>query len=187
MCVILVIGGARSGKSTFAENKTKEFGNNTVYLATSVITDEAMADRVKKHKEQRPKEWITIERYKNFNELENDMDFMNSNTVMLDCITTLISNHMFDSGIDFDNCKIEDVNTLEAKIKEDVLSLIYLCQRLNKNLILVSNEVGLGIVPSYYMGNYFRDISGRINASIATLADEVYFTVAGIPMQIKGK
>lgn len=187
MCVTLVIGGARSGKSTFAENKTKEFGNNTTYLATSVITDDGMADRVKKHREQRPKEWTTIERYKNFIELENDIDFMNSNTVMLDCITTLISNFMFDSGIDFDNCKVEEVHTLEAKIKEDVLSLILLCRKLNKNLILVSNEVGLGIVPAYYMGNYFRDISGRINASIASLADDVYFIVAGIPMQIKGK
>lgn len=186
MSVALVIGGARSGKSTFAENKTKEYGGNTTYLATAVITDEGMADRVKKHREQRPKEWTTIERYKDFYKLENDIDFMNSKTVMLDCITTLISNYMFDSGLDFDNCSVEDVNILEVKIKEDVLSLISLCNKLGKNLVLVSNEVGLGIVPAYYMGNYFRDISGRINASIASLADDVYFMVAGIPMQIKG-
>lgn len=186
MSVTLVIGGARSGKSTFAENKVKECGGNTTYLATAVITDEGMADRVKKHREQRPKEWTTIERYKDFTKLENDIDFMNSETVMLDCITTLISNYMFDSGLDFDNCHVEDVNILEAKVKEDVISLISLCKKLGKNLILVSNEVGLGIVPAYYMGNYFRDISGRINASIASLSDNVYFMVAGIPMKIKG-
>ncbi len=186
MSVALVIGGARSGKSTFAENKTKEFGGNTCYLATAVITDQGMADRVKKHKEQRPREWTTIEIYKDFAKLENNIDFLNSKTIMIDCITTLIGNFMFDSGLDFDSCKVEDVNILEAKIKEDVLSLVSLCKKLDKNLVLVSNEVGLGIVPAYYMGNYFRDISGRINASVAALSDNVYFMVAGIPMHVKG-
>ncbi len=187
MCVTLVVGGARSGKSTFAENKAKEYGGNITYLATSVITDESMADRVKKHRAQRPQEWKTIERYKNFSELQNDIDFVNSDTIMIDCITTLITNFMIDSGIDFDNCKVVEVNNLESKIKEEVLNLISLCRILNKKLIIVSNEVGLGVVPAYYMGNFFRDISGRINSSIAIEADNVYFTVSGIPMKLKSK
>ncbi len=187
MCVTLVVGGARSGKSTFAENKAKEYGGNITYLATSVITDESMADRVKKHRAQRPQEWKTIERYKNFSELQNDIDFVNSDTIMIDCITTLITNFMIDSGIDFDNCKVVEVNNLESKIKEEVLNLISLCRNLNKKLIIVSNEVGLGVVPAYYMGNFFRDISGRINSSIAIEADNVYFTVSGIPMKLKSK
>lgn len=187
MCVTLVVGGARSGKSTFAENKAKEYGGNITYLATSVITDESMADRVKKHRAQRPQEWKTIERYKNFSELQIDIDFVNSDTVMIDCITTLITNFMIDSGIDFDNCKVEEVNILESKIKEEVLNLISLCRNLNKKLIIVSNEVGLGVVPAYYMGNFFRDISGRINSSIAIEADNVYFTVSGLPMKLKSK
>ncbi len=187
MCVTLVIGGARSGKSTFAENKAKEYGGRITYLATSVITDQGMEDRVKKHREQRPKEWKTIERYKNFSELQDNIDFINSDTLMIDCITTLIGNFMFDSGIDFDNCKIEEVNALESKIREDVMSLIFLCRRMNKKLILVSNEVGLGVVPAYYMGNYFRDISGRINSGIASEADNVYFVVSGVPMKLKDK
>jgi len=187
MCVTLVVGGARSGKSTFAENKAKEYGGNITYLATSVITDESMADRVEKHRAQRPQEWKTIERYKNFSELQNDIDFVNSDTIMIDCITTLITNFMIDSGIDFDNCKVEEVNILESKIKEEVLNLISLCKNLNKKLIIVSNEVGLGVVPAYYMGNFFRDISGRINSSIAIEADNVYFTVSGLPMKLKSK
>ncbi len=187
MCVTLVVGGARSGKSTFAENKAKEYGGNITYLATSVITDESMADRVKKHRAQRPQEWKTIERYKNFTELQNDIDFINADSIIIDCITTLITNFMIDSGIDFDNCKVEEVNILESKIKEEVLSLISLCKNLNKKLIIVSNEVGLGVVPAYYMGNFFRDISGRINSSIAIEADNVYFTVSGIPMKLKSK
>ncbi len=187
MCVTLVVGGARSGKSTFAENKAKEYGGNITYLATSVITDESMADRVKKHRAQRPQEWKTIERYKNFSQLQNDIDFVNSDTIMIDCITTLITNFMINSGIDFDNCKVVEVNNLESKIKEEVLNLISLCRNLNKKLIIVSNEVGLGVVPAYYMGNFFRDISGRINSSIAIEADNVYFTVSGIPMKLKSK
>ena len=187
MCVTLVIGGARSGKSTFAENKAKEYGSKIAYIATSVITDKSMEDRVKKHRAQRPEEWKTIERYNNFNELQNDIDFLNADTIMIDCITTLIGNFMVDSGIDFDNCKVEEVNNLEIKIKEEVLGLISLCRKLDKKLIIVSNEVGLGIVPAYYMGNYFRDISGRINSSIAFKADNVYFIVSGIPMKLKDK
>ena len=187
MCVTLVVGGARSGKSTFAENKAKEYGGNIAYIATSVITDAGMEDRVKKHRLQRPQEWKTIEKYNNFDELQNNIDFMNADTIMIDCITTLITNFMFDSGIDFDNCKMEEVNGLEAKIKEEVFCLIFLCKNLNKKLIIVSNEVGLGIVPAYYMGNYFRDISGRMNSTIALEADNVYFTVSGIPMKLKSK
>lgn len=187
MCVTLVVGGARSGKSTFAENKAKEYGGNITYIATSVITDKSMEDRVKKHRAQRPKDWATIERYKNFNELQNDNDFINADTIMIDCITTLIGNFMVDSGLDFDNCRVEEVNLLENQIKEEVLSLISVCKKFNKKLIIVSNEVGLGIVPAYYMGNYFRDISGRINSSISFVADNMYFIVAGIPMKLKDK
>ena len=187
MCITLVVGGARSGKSTFAEKKAKEYGGNITYIATSVVTDEAMEDRVKKHREQRPSEWKTIEKYKNFNELEKNDDFVLADTIMIDCITTLICNFMIDSGIDFDNCQMDEVNKLESVIKDDVLSLIFLCKKLNKKLIIVSNEVGLGVVPAYYMGNFFRDISGRMNSTIAQVADNVYFTVSGIPMKLKSK
>lgn len=187
MCVTLVVGGARSGKSTFAENKAKEYSGNIAYIATSVITDKSMEDRVKKHKAQRPQEWKTIEKYKDFKKLEKNVDFLNADTIMIDCITTLIGNFMVDSGIDFDNCKVEEVNLLELKIKEEVLSLISLCRKLEKKLIIVSNEVGLGIVPAYYMGNFFRDISGRINSNISLKADNVYFIVSGIPIKLKDK
>ena len=187
MCVTLVIGGARSGKSTFAENKAKEYGGIITYIATAVITDKGMEDRVKKHRAQRPEEWRTIEKYKSFNELQGDKDFLNADTIMIDCLTTLIGNFMVDSGIDFDKCRVEEVNLLEAKIKEEVLSLIFVCKKFNKKLIIVSNEVGLGIVPAYYMGNYFRDISGRLNSSVALEADNVYFIASGIPIKIKDK
>lgn len=185
MSVTFIIGGARSGKSTYAEQKAKEYSNKVLYLATAVVTDQAMADRVKKHQEQRPSTWSTIEIYSDFQELSNYKEFMECEAVIIDCITTLIGNFMFDSKIDFDSCKPEEVNELEKKITLEVLSLIEVCNKNNKKLVIVSNETGMGVVPSYYMGNYFRDMSGRINREIAGKADFMYFVFSGIPIKLK--
>lgn len=187
MSVTFVIGGARSGKSTFAEMKAKEYGEKVLYIATAVVTDQAMEDRVKKHKEQRPKTWQTLETYSEFNLLPKHKEFLESDVVIIDCITTLIGNLMFDSKLDFDNCNVEDVNDLEKKIIQNVIDLINTCNGCNKKLIIVSNETGLGVVPSYYMGNYFRDISGRTNNRIGKEADYMYFIFSGIPIKLKHK
>lgn len=185
MSVTFVIGGARSGKSTFAEQKAKEYAEKVLYLATSVITDQAMADRVKKHRGQRPETWDTLEMYSDFEGLSNHKEFKECEAVLIDCITTLIGNFMFDSKIDFDTCKPEEVNALEKKITLEVLSLIEICNKNNKKLVIVSNETGMGVVPSYYMGNYFRDMSGRINREIADKSDFMYFVFSGIPIKLK--
>ncbi len=187
MSVTFVIGGARSGKSTFAEQKAKEYSDKVVYLATSVITDQAMEDRVRKHREQRPKSWSTIELYSNFNELIKFKEFEECEVILIDCITTLIGNFMFDSKIDFDSCKVSQVNDLEKRITLEVLNLIKVCNNHNKKLIIVSNETGMGVVPSYYMGNYFRDMSGRINREIAEKSDFMYFIFSGIPIKLKSR
>lgn len=187
MSVTFIIGGARSGKSTFAEKKAKEYGDKILYIATSVVTDEAMADRVKKHKAQRPETWRTLEMYANFQLLNNYDEFIQADIILIDCITTLIGNFMVDSKIDFDNCNINEVNDLEKQILENVISLIDICNTNNKKLIIVSNETGLGVVPSYYMGNYFRDISGRINNKIGQQSDFMYFIFSGIPIKLKHK
>jgi adenosylcobinamide kinase/adenosylcobinamide-phosphate guanylyltransferase len=187
MSVTFVIGGARSGKSTFAEMKAKEYSENVLYLATAVVTDQAMADRVKKHKEQRPDSWKTLEMYSDFKNLVNFSEFMDSEAIMIDCITTLVGNFMFDSKLDFDSCSIERVNKLEEHITLEVMSLIDVCNQNNKKLIIVSNETGMGVVPSYYMGNYFRDISGRINSKISLKSDYMYFIFSGIPIKLKHK
>ncbi|WMJ76306.1 MULTISPECIES: bifunctional adenosylcobinamide kinase/adenosylcobinamide-phosphate guanylyltransferase [unclassified Sedimentibacter] len=187
MSVTFVIGGARSGKSTFAEQKAKEYSDKVVYLATSVITDQAMEDRVRKHREQRPKSWSTIEMYSNFGELIKFKKFEECEVILIDCITTLIGNFMFDSKIDFDSCKASQVNDLEKRITLEVLNLIKVCNDHNKKLIIVSNETGMGVVPSYYMGNYFRDMSGRINREIAEKSDFMYFIFSGIPIKLKSR
>ena len=120
MSLIFVIGGARSGKSTFAELKAKEYSENVLYIATAAVTDEAMADRVKKHREQRPAFWQTLEMYSDFKTLINKAEFTQSEVVLLDCITTMIGNYMVESKLDFDDCSVEDVNILENKITEEV-------------------------------------------------------------------
>ena len=187
MSLTFVIGGARSGKSTFAELKAKEYSEKVLYIATAAVTDEAMADRVKKHREQRPAFWQTLEMYSDFKTLINKAEFNQSEVVLLDCITTMIGNYMVESKLDFDVCSIEEVNILENKITEEVFSLINVCKENNKKLIIVSNETGMGLVPSYYMGNYFRDISGRINNKIGVQAEHMYFIFSGIPIKLKHK
>lgn len=185
MSVTFVIGGARSGKSTFAEQKAGEYGSKVLYLATAVVTDQAMADRVRKHRKQRPGSWSTLEMYSDFRALTSHKEFDECEIVLLDCITTLIGNFMYDSGIDFDSCRVEEVGALEDKITEEVISLIDVCNDNNKKLIMVSNETGMGVVPSYYMGNYFRDMNGRINREIGSRADFMYFMLSGIPVKLK--
>lgn len=187
MSVTFIIGGARSGKSTFAELKAKEYSEKVLYIATAVVTDQAMADRIKKHKEQRPSSWKTIEMYSDFNKLLDKGEFVQCETILIDCITTMIGNFMVDSKLDFDTCSAQDVNILEEKITKEVLSLINICNENNKKLIIVSNETGLGLVPYYYMGNYFRDISGRINNKIGMESDFMYFIFSGIPIKLKHK
>ena len=182
---ILVTGGARSGKSTFAENKAKEIGENIVYIATSIPFDEGTKDRIKKHRQSRPSDWETIEKYKEFKNIDKNENFMNSDLILLDCMTLMVSNLMFENNIDYDNCDYNEIDEIERNIFNEVEELISTMERHNKKLIIVTNEVGMGIVPSYKLGSIFRDIAGRINQYLAGIASEVYLTVSGIPMKIK--
>ncbi len=180
---VLVTGGARSGKSTYAEQIVAASSEPVVYIATAIAFDEGMKDRIKKHREQRPAHWHTVEQYKNFETLKDDPKFREAKTVLVDCLTVMITNNMIDEPVDYDTCSMDTVNRIEAKIKEQVLTLLDVCG--DKKLIIVTNEVGMGLVPAYRLGNYFRDIAGRMNVMTAKIADEVYFVVCGIPQQIK--
>lgn len=183
--LILITGGARSGKSTLAEKKALEFGKNVVYIATAIAFDEGMKDRIKKHKSDRPSDWMTIEKYKNFKTIAEDTSFKSCDLVLLDCITLMVSNLMLDSNLDFDNCSMEEIHKLEKEIHKEVENLLNVIIDNNKKAIFVTNEVGMGLVPSYRMGSIFRDIAGRINQYLASKANEVYFTVSGIEMKVK--
>ncbi len=183
--VIMVTGGARSGKSGFAEKLCRETGEQVGYIAAAVVTDEDMRARIAMHRAQRPAEWSTFERYRDFAALEREPEFDGCGVFLLDCVTTMITNHMVDSGLDFDTCGMEEVNRLEDSVRTQADELIALMRRRGKRLVIVTNEVGQGVVPAYRMGNLFRDIAGRTNAHIAREADEVYCLISGLPLRLK--
>jgi adenosylcobinamide kinase/adenosylcobinamide-phosphate guanylyltransferase len=182
---ILVLGGARSGKSRFAEKMAAEQERPVLYVATALPIDADMEDRIKKHQQSRPETWMTEERYRNMGELEQIMAYKKAPTVLLDCATVMITNLMFDASPDYDGMKPEAVQKIEDSISEEFKVLFDRAEADGKVLIIVSNEVGLGLVPAYKLGNYFRDIAGRVNQMMASRADEVYFLISGIPMRIK--
>ena len=183
--IILVTGGARSGKSGFAESLCKARNNSTAYIATSVAFDDEMKERVRKHKESRPQEWQTYEIYKDIYTIIDEISQKHS-TVILDCITLLVNNLMFVDGIDIDNATEQEINELEEYIKDQVRKMIEEVKKTDLYFVMVTNEIGLGVVPSYKLGRVYCDFVGRINQMLGQLSDEVYFTVCGIPTKIKG-
>lgn len=180
---ILVTGGARSGKSSFAESLVKEIGENIGYIATAIAFDKGMKDRIIKHRDSRPKEWLTIERYKDFQGLENKEDFDKCDAFILDCMTLMVSNLLLERKVDYDNCSMKQIDLIEKEIFNEVDNLLEIIGK--KNIVIVTNEVGMGIVPSYRLGSIFRDISGRVNQYLAQKASKVYMTVSGVPIRIK--
>lgn len=181
----LVTGGVRSGKSRYAE-KLANRSEQVTYIATALPIDDAMKDRIQHHQKSRPQAWKTLERDRDFHQVRNQEIWQGSNLFLLDCITILVTNHMMDAEIDYDACTMEEINSLEKKILAQIKQLIDQAVVDEKDLVIVTNEVGLGLVPSYRLGNYFRDIAGRVNQYLAERADEVYLCVSGIPLCIKG-
>ncbi|SHJ84461.1 bifunctional adenosylcobinamide kinase/adenosylcobinamide-phosphate guanylyltransferase [Paramaledivibacter caminithermalis] len=183
--IILITGGARSGKSSFAEKLAADLSNKIAYIATAIPFDEGMKDRIKKHRESRPRSWTTFEIYKDiYKHIEKISQ--EHDTILLDCVTILVTNLMFDNHeIDWDVITRKKIDEIEKEIKEQVELLIKIVRDIKLNCILVTNELGMGIVPENRLSRIFRDIAGRINQFIASKADEVYFTVSGIPVKIK--
>lgn len=181
----LVTGGARSGKSRYAEKLAKR-SESVTYIATALPIDEAMKDRIRHHQESRPQSWKTLERDRDFYQVREQEAWKESSLFLLDCITILVTNHMMDAELDYETCSMEEINCLEKKILIQIEKLLDQVIADNKDLVIVTNEVGLGLVPPYRLGNYFRDIAGRVNQYLAERADEVYLCVSGIPLCIKG-
>src|SRR6056297_1161792 len=182
--IILVTGGARSGKSRFAEKLCKSKGDKILYIATSIPFDEEMEDRIKKHKKDRPDNWLLVEKYKNFKELELSKKFKSANIILLDCITVMISNIYVEEQLD-DKTEIKKYEEIERKILEDINDLTRLVHKQNKEIVLVSNEIGMGIVPINRFTRMYRDTAGRVNQFVSHKADKVYLTISGIGIDIK--
>jgi adenosylcobinamide kinase / adenosylcobinamide-phosphate guanylyltransferase len=183
--IILITGGARSGKSSYAENLAKEFNEDVLYIATAIPFDDEMKDRIAKHKERRPANWHTFEGYRNLKQVfENDK--ITFGVILLDCITVMVTNLMFDLiGEDVELLSAEALARVEMEVMKEVSDFVSSIERTSKTVMFVTNELGSGLVPEYKLGRIFRDIAGRVNQYLAGRADEVFMTVCGIPMKIK--
>jgi len=186
----LILGGARSGKSTFAGQRAKEAGGeNVLYVATSETKDEEMQQRVEKHRSERPSAWGTLEAPRNVAQaLRRERSA--AKVILLDCMTFLVANHLLDAaGPEGDPFDDPSADPFDAKIEADVVAeveaLIAYVHESDVEMLVVSNEVGLGVVPPYELGRAYRDILGRANQILAHHADEVQLLVAGIPMKVK--
>ncbi len=171
--IIFIIGGCKSGKSNFAQKLSLEIeSNQRIYLATGVVTDKEMDRRVKRHREQRKGLFETVEcPYDLIEEIEKRQK--EGTLLLVDCLTMWINNLLF-KGYSFEE--------IEKKIENFV-------DRINNargTIVLVSNEVGLGIVPDNELSRQFRDLAGMFHQKVASVAHQVYFVVCGIPTLIKG-
>ncbi len=185
--IALVTGGARSGKSTFSEKSVIELNKKTAYIATAIAFDDGMKDRIKKHVEQRPKTWTTFEKHTKVHEIVCEIAEEHE-VVLLDCITVLITNTMFeDSNLDWDTIDYENIDRIEKRILNDLVKLLKEFRKYDLDVFIVTNEVGQGIVPENKLARVFRDLAGRANQYLASQVDEVFLVVSGIPMKIKGE
>ncbi|KAB2700646.1 MULTISPECIES: bifunctional adenosylcobinamide kinase/adenosylcobinamide-phosphate guanylyltransferase [Brucella] len=166
---VLVLGGARSGKSSYAEKMVESSGLQPLYLATGRAFDKEMENRIAIHRDRRGSEWQTV---------EEPLDLIGALTlnaatdrfVLVDCLTLWLTNLMM----------------AERDITTETASLVAMLPNLAGPVVFVSSEVGLGIVPENRMAREFRDHAGFLHQAVAAIADEVYFMAAGLPLRMKG-
>ncbi len=175
----LVTGGMRSGKSSYVEEQLKSC-TKILYIATSMITDDEMKERVRIHKSRRGERYRTFEGH---NKLHKVISEAIEENIMLECVGTLITNMIFDRYSDVEELTIEQTNKLEEEILIEINKIIDVS--INKNIYIITNEVGMGLISEYKLSRVFTDIIGRVNQTIARKSDKVTLMVSGIPMLIK--
>ncbi|MDD4955949.1 MAG: bifunctional adenosylcobinamide kinase/adenosylcobinamide-phosphate guanylyltransferase [Candidatus Omnitrophica bacterium] len=170
--IIFILGGARSGKSTFSLKLAKDSGKDKVaFIATGEPRDREMKKRISLHKLVRPKGFKTFEEPYNLSGLLKKIS-PGFDVIIVDCLTLFASNLMLKK-------------TSEEKIINEIDSALKTARKMNAKIIFVSNEVGLGIVPHTKLGRVFRDVAGKVNQVVAKNADSVFFMVSGLPWRIK--
>lgn len=170
---VFITGGARSGKSGFALAAASAVLGRKGFIATATAVDEEMRERIARHRAERDDEWETFEEPLHISQLMEAAAVCD--VIVVDCLTVWLSNVMW-SGLD---------------AMKEIEILVRTCERIRDGrrtqIYIVSNEVGMGIVPENEVARRFRDLAGILNQKIAAVADEVYLVTAGIPLQIKGR
>jgi len=174
LCFIL--GAARSGKSGFALSLADRTGGRALFVATAEGLDDEMRERIERHRRERPEHWRTIEAPVGVGKaLRTETGA--ADVVLIDCLSFLVANIMGEDT--------EDAAALDARLDTEIDGLLAAYDDGMATFIVVSNEVGMGVVPAYASGRLFRDALGRANQKLARAADRVYWMVAGLPIEVK--
>lgn len=174
----LILGGARSGKSSHAQSLAEATGKSVTFIASAQALDEEMSARIQKHRRERPAGWETLEIPL---AVASHAGQIWSEVVILDCITLLVSNLL----MQFVTEDLVDEAAFRQAVQKEMQELIRMLRARQQDWIIISNEVGMGLVPAYQMGRVYRDGLGWANQHLAREADKVVFMVAGIPTVIK--
>ena len=189
--IVMITGGSRSGKSTFAQQLAEYLSETRTYIATCPVIDGEMADRIEKHRRDRQdRRWYTIEEEIDLAAAldqgmregsgKEEVEKKKEGVILVDCLTLWINNLLYQA--ERRGASLSEADIVAAS--QEVLRAARSCEG---TVIFVSNEVGLGIVPDHFSGRLFRDLAGRCNQVFAREANAVVFMVRGIPMWIKGK
>jgi adenosylcobinamide kinase/adenosylcobinamide-phosphate guanylyltransferase len=174
--LILILGGARSGKSGFALALAERAGRRPLFVATAEALDEEMQQRIERHQDDRPDHWRTLEAPTGVGEVLR-ASAGDADAIVLDCLGFLVSNLMGDGEA--------NSSLLESRVDAEIAALLDFVGHGAATLIVVSNEVGYGVVPAYPSGRTFRDALGRANQQLARAAGRVYWMMAGLPVEVK--
>ena len=185
--ITLIMGGVRSGKSRFGEQLAHELGGDSVmFVATAEARDEEMQGRIQKHRQSRPASWLTLEQPLRIGDALNGVSSL-PNVVLLDCLTLLVSNVL--CSIELDSAtsyKIppKQFEILQCSVEKEIDEVLAIAKDRPIHLVIISGEVGLGLVPDNALGRAFRDLLGWANQKIASQATATYFMMAGLPIEI---
>jgi adenosylcobinamide kinase/adenosylcobinamide-phosphate guanylyltransferase len=182
--LILLLGGARSGKSAYGEALAARLAGEApvAYIATATASDDEMRERIARHQASRPSHWLTIEEPLR---PADALRTMTASVVLLDCVTLLVANLLLDGAGESDFESAGFASETETRVDRAITDLLDAWRSRRTTLILVSNEVGMGLVPPYPLGRAYRDCLGRANARLAAAADTVLLMVAGLPIELK--
>ena len=179
---ILLIGGARSGKSHFAQELALKLDKPVLFVATAEASDEEMRHRIEEHQKTRPATWSTLEVNTHIGS-RIEQEIGRAQVVIIDCITLLVNNvfgqYSHQSGEQI------DAPLIEQKLTSEISELVECIDHTAASFIIVTNEVGTGLVPANRVGRLYRDLLGKANQILAQRADEIYLMVAGLPLTIK--